>query len=382
MRRASTTRQLLGGLTHDGFLARHWQREPLFVKAAIDPAELALDVDILRDWSKRDDVESRLVHRRGRRWGLEQGPLDSWPTTPRDWTVLIQGANLLDPAVDRLLDRFRWLPHARIDDIMISHAATGGGVGPHLDSYDVFLVQGFGTRRWRVGPVAEPEWVADAPLKLLANFEADAEYLCEPGDLLYVPPGWGHDGVALEPCTTWSVGFRAPSNQELVGEFLTTLSDDLQIDGRYGDPGLKAPREPARVPDAMVDALATALAQVRWTRDDLAAFMGEYLSDPKATTMFRPATRRIGPSAFKAQALRHGIALDAATRMLYDRQRVFVNGQPFDASDEDRRFLRALADRRRADPVDIADCPTPTLAALHDWYLSGWIHLGNRSSER
>ncbi|CAN5441640.1 cupin domain-containing protein [soil metagenome] len=377
MRRAGITRQLLGGLTHDRFLARHWQREPLFVKAAIDPAELALAPDVLRGWSMRDDVESRLIQRRGKRWLLEQGPLQDWPQTPRDWTVLIQGANLLSPSVDRVLDRFRWLPHARIDDIMISHAAIGGGVGPHLDSYDVFLVQGQGRRRWRVGPVADPEWVAGAPLKLLANFEADAEYLCEPGDLLYVPPGWGHEGVALEPCTTWSVGFRAPSNQELVSDFVATLADDLEIEGRYGDPGLKAPRHAARVPESMVDALAVALEQVRWSRDDLAAFMGEYLSEPKATTLFTTASKRLGQAAFAAQARRRGVSLDAATRMLYDRVRVFINGEPFEASNHDRRFLRALAEHRRASPAELADCPATTLPALHDWYLAGWIHLGH-----
>ncbi len=367
----------LHGLDPPHFLGRHWQRKPLFLQGAIDPRALALEPAALRGWSMRDDVESRLIRKRRGRWIVEHGPLSAWPRgTERGWTVLVQGANTLDPRVDRVLDRFRWLPHARIDDIMISYAAPGGGVGPHLDSYDVFLVQAEGRRRWRIGPVPEPRWLEGAPIKLLRDFEPTEEFVCEPGDILYLPPGYGHDGIALDACTTWSVGFRAPSHQELARDFLTMFAHGVELEGRFADPGMPFTRRPARVPDGMVDALADALERVRWTRDDLALHVGESLSEPKPATVFHPPARPLSRAAFARRIARDGLVLDAATRLLHDRRRVFVNGEALDASGADGRFLRALADRRRARPVVCADCPTATLEALYGWYREGWLRPG------
>lgn len=182
-------RRMLGGLTPRIFLRRHWQKRPLFVRGAFSPAAPIVDVAKLLALAARDDVESRIVERHGRRWETQHGPFPRARPGPRDWTLLVSGVNLESRAADRLLRRFAFIPHARLDDLMVSYAAPGGGVGPHVDSYDVFLVQGPGRRRWTLPGVS---------------------YLCEPGDLLYLPPGVKHHGVALEACFTYSVGFRAP----------------------------------------------------------------------------------------------------------------------------------------------------------------------------
>src|ERR1700674_4101511 len=189
---------LLGGLSASVFLRKYWQKKPLLVRQAVRGFQGLLSRAELFALAGRDDVESRLVsHARGR-WTLAQGPfraadLKSLPA--RDWTLLVQGVNLHVAAADALLRRFAFIPYARLDDVMVSYATPGGGVGPHVDSYDVFLLQGEGRRRWRV-------W--------LPNGSFHKQFFVEKGDLLYLPPGWRHDGVALEPCYTYSIGFRAP----------------------------------------------------------------------------------------------------------------------------------------------------------------------------
>ena len=208
---------LLGGLSPQAFLRRHWQKRPLLVRAALPDCGNIVTNSALRTLAARDDVESRLVERRHGRFHVTHGPIPR-SRMPRaaagSWTLLVNGVNHHNARAEELLRRFAFIPQARLDDVMVSYAARGGGVGPHLDSYDVFLIQGQGRRRWRLAK-ARPErrpfpLVADAPLKLIAGFRAEEEVVLEAGDLLYLPPGWGHDGVALDPCVTYSIGFRAP----------------------------------------------------------------------------------------------------------------------------------------------------------------------------
>src|SRR5690606_28554951 len=198
------------------------------IRQAIPDFEAPLDAAALIALASDDSVESRLIARRRGRWSLEHGPFEPerLPSlSGRDWTLLVQGADLHSDAARALLSRFRFVPDARLDDLMISLAADGGGVGPHQDSYDVFLLQAWGRRRWRIGRVAEPQLVPGLPLRVLANFEAEREWLLEPGDMLYLPPGWGHDGIAEGPCMTCSVGFRAPSRHEFLAAFLAEAAD-------------------------------------------------------------------------------------------------------------------------------------------------------------
>ena len=324
------TRTLLGGLTPRQFLSRHWQKKPLLVRGALprfaDPVDLAAVMAL----AQRDDVESRLVERNGARWRLEHGPLPraALKRLPeRDWTILVQGLNHVVPAAERLLAKFAFVPWARLDDVMVSYAATRGGVGPHVDSYDVFLVQGMGRRRWRIsgqrGLATDPR----APLKVLRGFRAEAEWVLEPGDMLYLPPGVVHDGVALEPCMTYSIGFRAPASTELARAFLGWMQERVDLDGMYRDPGLAPAARPGRIPDDMIDRIGGTLARVRWSRADVARFVGTWLSEPKAHVFFSPPERPLSQAAFVRAVDRHGLRLAGATLMLVRGAFAYVNGE-------------------------------------------------------
>src|SRR5678815_2196015 len=205
---------LLGGLTASAFVARHWHKEPLLVRGALPGFTGVATRDDLFALAARDDVASRLVRRIGSGYSLEHGPFSRTQLARlprRDFTLLVQGLNLHSDAADALLRRFAVIPYARLDDVMVSYAAPGGGVGPHVDSYDVFLLQGFGRRRWRWGAQKDHEMRPGVPVKILRRFRPTADAVLAPGDMLYVPPGHAHDGVAVDECTTWSIGFRAPS---------------------------------------------------------------------------------------------------------------------------------------------------------------------------
>src|SRR3989440_4391522 len=180
--------RLLGGLTPANFLRRHWQKRPLFVRGALGDFSGPANERLLFALAARDDVESRIVERRGRQWETRHGPFRTLRKKMRDWTILVSGVNLHSREADALLRRFSFIPHARLDDVMVSYATPGGGVGPHIDSYDVFLLQGEGRRRWRIGRARDRAMVKGAPLEVLARFRHEREWVCEPGDMLYLPP--------------------------------------------------------------------------------------------------------------------------------------------------------------------------------------------------
>jgi 50S ribosomal protein L16 3-hydroxylase len=366
----------LGGLSPRAFLRRHWQKKPLMVRRAL-PAMLDLITRRrLFELAARDDVESRLVERRRGRWRVTHGPLARSRLARaggRDWTVLVNGVNLHCAAAESLLRRFAFVPQARLDDVMASYAAPGGGVGPHFDSYDVFLVQGAGRRVWRLARARHFATLPGEPLRLIANFRAEEEYLLEPGDLLYLPPGWGHDGVALEPCFTYSVGFRAPRGAELGAAFLDYLHERGLPDASYRDPDLAPAARPARIGRRLVDFAQAQLARIRWRRADIERFTGEYLSAPKPHVVFVPPRRPLARSAF-ARRLAHGRAtLDPRTQLLYRGVRLFLNGEALSPRPDARRALCNLADRRRIAGRALAGRATRDL--IYDWYLRGYLHL-------
>jgi 50S ribosomal protein L16 3-hydroxylase len=278
---------------------------------------------------------------------------------PRNWTLLVNGVNHHAEAAERLLRRFAFIPQARLDDIMVSYAAPGGGVGPHFDSYDVFLVQGAGRRIWRLARKQEFAREPGAPLRLIRDFIAEEEYLLEPGDLLYLPPGWGHDGVALDECFTCSVGFRAPRGAELGAAFLDYLHERGLPDAQYRDPGLRATRHGGQIDPRMVDFAARLLGRIRWTRDDVADFLGRYLTTPKMEVVFRRGRGR------------GQVELHPKTQLLYSGARFFINGESFSVAAAQRRALRALADRRQASRGSLARAGLQRL--ISQWRKSGYL---------
>jgi len=256
---------------------------------------------------------------------------------------------------------------------MISYATDGGGVGPHLDSYDVFLLQVQGQRRWRIGPVANPELVDGLPVKILRHFEPTEEHVLEPGDMLYLPPLWGHDGIAQGECMTCSMGFRASSANELAGELLTRLAEDLELPGGerlYRDAAGAATAEPARLPASLTAFAAAALQKALADPDALARALGSLISEPKPQVWFdaQSAVLPTGPSGLTS------LRLDRRTRMMFDDRHVFINGEAFRAGGRDARLMVKLANQRSLAPADVARLSADARALVEDWCASGWVH--------
>src|SRR5688572_32781856 len=333
--------RLLGGLAPRTFLRRYWQKRPLFVRAALPDFRGVIADRALCALAVRDDVESRIVERRA----TTHGPFERISVKRKNWTLLVSGVNLHVAAADGLLRRFQFIPQARLDDVMVSFATPGGGVGPHVDSYDVFLVQGFGRRRWRIGR---------------------REYLAGPGDLLYVPPGMRHDGVALEHCFTYSVGFRAPRGAELGAAFLDWLHERGLPDARYRDPSPPPTRKPGRIPGQMVSFAASILRRIRWSSGDVERFLGEYLSEPKAHVVFQ------GGGSARALS-RSVVRLDPKTRLLYRGTRFFINGESIAAGGRNIAPLYELADRRMAQGARLARARLGSL--ISRWQRQGYVNL-------
>jgi len=251
------TLTLLGDITPAQFLRDYWHKKPLLIRQAVPGFKALFDFKALAELATLDHVESRLVSHADGHWNMQQGPLTSLPSLKqKEWTLLVQGANLHSAKADALLRQFRFLPDARLDDLMVSFATDGGGVGPHFDSYDVFLLQGQGKRHWRIGAQKDLSLIDGLPLKILSNFTPDEEFTLEPGDMLYLPPHYAHDGVAIGDCQTYSIGFRSPSFQELGEAFLQFMAESIDLPGIYSDPDLKASGKPAEIPREMLSTIA------------------------------------------------------------------------------------------------------------------------------
>ncbi|MCX7672189.1 MAG: cupin domain-containing protein [Thiobacillaceae bacterium] len=366
----------LGGLDPAEFLRTYWHKQPLLIRGAVPDILGRLSPHRLMALACRDDVESRLVRSSRGRWQLEHGPFDLQRLTrlpARGWSLLVSGVDHHLPYAARLLQRFDFVPYARLDDVMVSLAPPGGGVGPHFDSYDVFLIQGLGSRRWEIAAQDDLELVEDAPLRILKRFTPQQSWVLEPGDMLYLPPRYAHNGVALTPCMTWSVGFRAPSHQEIAAAFLDHLHDRLDLDGRYADPDLSVPSHPAELPAAMIERLGRVIAGIRWQRRDVIDFLGLYLSEPKPQVFFRPPRRPLSLQRFAERARTKGVSLDARTRLLFHGRTFYINGERVPAGPGQYRTLVALADARRLGPQAL---PAGVLPLLHAWYQQGYLHIG------
>lgn len=365
----------MDGAARQRFLQRYWQRRPLLVRQAIAGFRGLLSRRELFALAQRDDVESRLVLRERGRWSLAHGPFrrsDLRALPGRNWTLLVQGVNLHAAAADALLRRFAFIPFSRLDDLQVSHAAPGGGVGPHVDSYDVFLLQGEGRRRWRIGRSRDLALRPNLPLKILARFQPECDCVLEPGDMLYLPPAIAHDGIALDACATYSIGFRAPAAQELATAFLDWLRDRIALDGRYGDAGRTAARHPAHIDRSLrAYALAT-LGQLSWDERMAARFLGAHLTEPKPAVVFTPPSPVRGRKGFLQRAARHGVRLDRCTQLLYDEHDLFINGEALRWPSGGRGALKRLADRRQLAAGDIDD---RLLDRLYCWYCDGFLHL-------
>lgn len=374
--------RLFGTISARSFLRDYWQKRPLLVRAAIPAFADPLDWREVLALAGNPDAQSRLVRRRGTRWSLEQGPIAprEFARLPkRDWTVLVQDTQHFSHAAQRLLERFSFIPHARVDDLMVSYAVPGGSVGPHVDSYDVFLLQGMGRRRWRISRQEDLEFRPGLPLKILRRFRPQEDWVLEPGDMLYLPPHIAHHGVAETECLTWSIGFRAPSDGELAHAFLDYLADHLALEGRFGDPGRAPARHPGAIPADFLRHVALAANRIRWRRRDVEEFAGRYLSEPKAHVFFTPPATPLTRPRFLAAARARGIVLEGKSRLLFSGRMFFMNGEPFKAEPAQAQWLRHLADARAL--ASLGGAPASTDALAYDWYARGYLRLGEGDEE-
>jgi 50S ribosomal protein L16 3-hydroxylase len=361
---------LLAGLTPAQFMRTHWQKKPLLIRAAIAHIRPLLSRARLFALAARKDVESRLIVRKGRaKWIVEHGPFkrSALPAIDRpNWTLLVQGVDLHDDAAHALLQTFRFVPDARLDDLMISWASAGGGVGPHVDSYDVFLLQAQGRRRWRIGRQKDPSFEEDVPLKILKQFVAEQEHVLEPGDMLYLPPQWAHDGAAVGgECMTYSIGFRAPQRSALAAEIAERLADDGEDERLYRDPRSEPARHPAQVPAGLQAFAADAVRRLLERPREVACALGEVMTETKPGVAFdEPAQEWVAGA----------VVLDRRTRMMYDEHHVFINGDSYRAGGRDATLMRRLADERCLDSRAVRGASEAARRQLRAWFSAGWLH--------
>ena len=379
---------LLAGLTPAQFMRRHWQKKPLLVRCAMPDLKPVLSRAELVALAAQPQVESRLVQQQASGWRMKQGPFGprGLPALSKPgWTLLVQGVDLHHRGAHDLLQQFRFVPDARLDDLMISFATAGGGVGPHFDSYDVFLLQASGRRRWKIGRQKDLQLQQGVPLKILQNFEPEQEFLLEAGDMLYLPPRYAHDGLAeacvgedgrSADCMTYSIGFQAPERGEIAGQLLQRLadfSDDGQEGGGarrlYRDPSQPAVSTPAAVPASLIGFAHEAVAAALQDPLALACVLGEYLTEPKASVWFD------APSNAWTPRIACGLRLDPRSRMMYDSHHVFINGESYRAKGADARLMRQLADQRSLALADLRRASPQALDLLTDWHASGWLLL-------
>ena len=371
-------RTVLGDMTPKQFMTAHWQKRWRLIRGALPDFKELVDVKTLWALAGSSSVESRLIVRDGKHWKLESGPFSKKQIAAlpdRGWTLLVQGLNLHVPAADALLRQFNFLPYARLDDVMVSLAAPGGGVGPHFDSYDVFLLQGIGTRRWQLSEQTDLSLDPAAPLKILKKLVPTETFDVAAGDLLYLPPQVAHDGVATQNegfCTTYSIGFRAPTRQEIADAFLDWLGATSEIDGRLSDPDLPATLTPAKVPASYQREVLGAIAEMQIDRAAMKQFAGCFATDVKPHIDFDPPDEPMTRAAFAKLAMQHGVAFAAATLCLYDDEFLFINGDAF-VIKGDAHFWRALADERCA--VVTRDQAKETVDSLYAWYSDGLLKL-------
>ena len=383
---------LLGGLSPARFMREYWQRKPLLIRQAIPGFRPALSIADIRELVRRDEVESRLIWQDGQGWHMKQGPFARLPAMKRpNWTVLAQSVDLHDDRMAELLHRFRFIADARLDDAMISVASDGGGVGPHFDSYDVFLLQAHGKRVWRISQQRDLSLQPGLPLKILRNFQEEETYVLEPGDMLYLPPHVAHDGIAQGDCMTISIGFRTATRAMLARGLLEAAADQIiaragepgslyghpplpgaRLEGHYEDRGEGATATPARIPERLIASALEAVNKVRFDEALAARFLGQWLTDPPEAAWFDPANEPLDPA--EQWPLPGRLVLDRCTRMMYAGKELFINGEvaPLPAGP----LMRRLADERSL------DCNTPQLKRLSfdarlvlgDWLERGWLH--------
>ncbi len=279
----------LGELSLEAFLSEYWQKKPLLIRNAFPSMCVPIEADELAGLACEAFVESRLIIQDGvsDRWELTHGPFTekTFQSLPeKHWTLLVQAVDHWVPAAAEFLTQFHFIPSWRIDDLMISYSTDGGGVGPHYDNYDVFLVQAQGRRQWDVGGSCDAQTPRrpDTPVMILSDWKPHQQWILEPGDMLYVPPRVGHNGIAVgNDCMTCSVGFRAPSHSEILNGFANYVGDSLSEDMRYADPDLRSQANPGCLTPEALSKVHHVVRQYLEDKNVLGEWFGRFITAPK-----------------------------------------------------------------------------------------------------
>ena len=367
---------LLGGLSVNSFLRDYWQKKPLLIRQAIPHFNGLLDPQQMIALACNQDAQARVVSNRNGNWKLHPAPFepeDFVKLSKTKWTVLLQGLNHFLPEGEELVKLFNFIPHARLDDLMVSYAPKGGGVGPHFDCYDVFILQGMGHRRWQISTQADRTLIDGAPLRILKDFKVEQEWVLAPGDMIYLPPHCAHNGIAEDDCMSYSIGFRTPYYQELAEQFLVYLQDRVCVEGMYADPELKTQRHPSEISEDMLNQVEHAVRLVQWGKRDIAGFLGCYLSEPKPHIFFDPPEKPLSRARFDQSLQTRGVKLDLKTQMLCHVGTIFINGEAHIVGKDTYRAIRTLADARQLDAT--AEFPAQALDLLYQWYTDGYITI-------
>lgn len=379
------TLQFPDGIDAEIFLRDYWQQRPLLMHQALPGVVNPLEPDVLAGLACEPEVEARLLIEHGESpWQLQHGPFgdaDFAALPDRHWTLLVQDVDKHVPEAAALLDHFAFLPRWRMDDLMISYAPDQGSVGPHVDAYDVFLVQTLGHRRWRISDRAynDDDMLPDLDIRVLRDFHTEQEWLLAPGDVLYLPPGVAHWGVAEgEHCMTCSVGFRSPSQHELASSWFDTLltrADDRQ---RYRDPASLTPGLGGQIPTDAVATVRTLLDSLRnWSDNELADWFGRYITEPKPQLLPALPETPLDLTAL-TQQLSEGAELRAHphARLAFTVPQdgaslLFADGECF-ALDTIDPGLQALCNRQTAGLSQLAVEHYPLLTRLYNQGSLQW----------
>ena len=376
--------QLLNNLTPAQFLAEYWQKKPLLIRQAISNFKGLMSPNGLAGLACEEDVQARIIKQKKDKWSVQNSPFDETDFTKlpaKEWTLLVQSVNHYLPKAADLLSLFNFIPHARLDDLMVSYAPAGGGVGAHVDSYDVFLLQGSGIRNWKISTQTDLSLVEGAPLRILKHFETEQEWTLEAGDMLYLPPQIAHWGVSMsDDCMTYSIGFRAPKTQELMHEFLSYLQDNidvggLNVDSLYRDPDLSLQNHPAEISEVMIKQVSKMLRKITWNNQHVADFLGQYLTEPKPDVVFEPS-RKFSKNEFIKQLAIKNVALNLKSQLLFASEQFYLNGEKLAVPTQSIACMRDLADKRYLNTTgQQANIHAELAEVLHEHYLAGFINL-------
>jgi 50S ribosomal protein L16 3-hydroxylase len=386
-----------GTLSAQQFAKTHWQKKPLLVRNALENPGALISVSNLLALTKLDQCESRLIARQDKSnnkslsikqgWSLDHGPFSSLPNKGV-WTVLVQAVDTQSEPINRLMNEFRFAGDALLDDVMISYASNGGGVGPHVDSYDVFLIQLHGRRRWRIcsPDKVQPAFEPNLPVKILKAFSPSEEWLLDAGDMLYLPAGWAHDGIAEGECMTASVGFRAPTKKEWLTALVNDLADDLDdiipddgprlASGPTAKPGMLSPEMLTLAQEWSAQLLANSGPYNQQIADKSIEFAGRFFSEPKDCTTFKAAQGAPSLARTASKITRTGVELALGTRALYclKPKMFFINGESFSLSTRQLKSLGVLAEEKKLGPSHFVDLDQDLLESIAQWCLSGWLN--------